>query len=178
MRLFLAIELPTLIKKNLEKELTIIKNLYPYFNWVSWENFHITLHFYGEIEDEDRIKKNLKEALFDQESFYLYSNKVDLFINKKIVIYLGFRREKRIEQLVDKVRKTLSQGLDKEKKFIPHLTLARWRLPSKQQYFVMKKRLKKLKINISFLVKKIVLFESILGGKKPIYKPIETIDLL
>lgn len=178
MRLFLAIELPAPIKKKLEKELTEIRNLYPYFNWVSWENFHITLHFYGERKDEEKIKKKLKDVLFDQESFYLYSNTVDIFINKKIIIYLGFKREKKIEQLVDKVRKTLPENADIEKKFVPHLTLARWRIPSKQQYFVIKKKLTKLKINISFLVKKIVLFESVLGGKKPIYKKRDEINLL
>ncbi len=95
MRLFLAIELPESVKKKLEKELFDIKSFYPYFNWVSWENYHITLHFYGDKQDDEKIKKKLKDALFDQESFYLYSSKFDVFVSKKIVVYLGFKREKK-----------------------------------------------------------------------------------
>ncbi len=170
MRLFVAIDLPLSVKKKVEKELVKIKQLYPDFRWVPRENFHITLQFYGERKDEEKIKEQLERSLFDQQSFYLYSTYVGLFINKKIVIYLGFRREKKLEQLVDKVKAAVTTNSYGEKKFIPHLTLARCRIPSKQQYFALKKRLSKLKINISFPVKKVTLFESILEGKAATYK--------
>lgn len=178
MRLFLAIDLPEKVKKQLESQLGEIKQIYPDFNWVPWENFHITLHFYGERDDWEKIQEQLKKALFDQESFYLYSTNVNLFINQKIVIYLEFRREKRLEELVDKIKKTLPAGFGREKKFVPHLTLARCRIPSKQQYFVLKKKLSKLDINICFPVTKVTLFESILGGKRPEYKKRGEIYLL
>lgn len=178
MRLFLAIDLPASVKEKLEENLKTIRQRYPEFAWVPRDNFHITLHFYGERNDDKMIVKQLKTALFDQESFYLYSSNVNLFINKKIVIYLEFEREKKIEELVKKVRTTLGEKFKQEKKFIPHLTLARCRIPSKQQYFVLKKILKKLTINISFPVKKVILFESVLGGKKPVYKKRSEIKLL
>lgn len=178
MRLFLAIDLPSVVKKQLERQLKEIKQVYPDFNWVAVENFHITLHFYGERSDDEKIIEQLKKVLFDQESFYLYSSRVNLFINRKIVIYLEFRREKKLEQLVEKIRTTFPPGSYQERKIIPHLTLARCRIPSKQQYFVLKKMLKKLTINISFPVKKVILFESILGGRKPIYKKRDEINLL
>lgn len=171
MRLFLAIDLPAKVKTELEEQITPLKKEYPQFNWVSKENFHITIHFYGDTNKDTKIKEQLKNLLYDQESFYLYSREVDLFINAKIVIYLNFRREKKLEELEKKL------GVS-GKKFIPHLSLARCRIPSKQQYFVLKKRTQKLNIDISFPVKKVSLFESILGGKKPTYKKLAQIPLI
>lgn len=171
MRLFLAIDLPGKVKRQLDEQLKEIKLEYPQFTWVSKENFHITIHFYGEINKVSKMIERLKNILYDQQSFYLYSTSIDLFMNAKIVIYLNFRREKKLEELEEKIG-------EKSVKFIPHLTLARCRIPSKQQYFVLKKRLQKLNINISFPVKKIILFESILGGKKPTYKKLLQIPLI
>ncbi len=176
MRLFLAIALPDKIKKQIQDQLQDIQKDYADFNWVSGENYHITIQFYGERNDEKEIRKQLADALYDQESFYLYSTEVDLFMKNRITIYLNFRREKKIEELEKKLR-TLPAN-DHHDKFIPHLTLARCRIPSKQQYFVLKKRLHKLNIDISFPVKEIYLFESRLGDKKPVYKKLDKIKLL
>ncbi len=177
MRLFLAISLSQKTKKLLSEQISRLKLDKPDFQWVSQENYHITLFFYGDINDLEKIKKELKNILYDQESFHLYSAKVDLFMTNKILIYLGFRREKKIEALEEKIRRKLGD-FQKEVKFIPHLTLARCRIPSKQQYFVLKKRLSKLNIEIDFPVKKLTLYESILAGKQPNYKKIEEFTLL
>lgn len=177
MRLFLAIDLPTSVKKQVEKSLVEIKNKHPHFSWVATENYHITFHFYGETDNKDKIVKRVKKALFDQPSFYLHSTNADLFINQKIVIYLNFHREKKIEELYEKLKEEFKSDFTDSKKFTPHLTLARTKISSKQQYFALKKKLQKLKIDTFFATKKITLFQSILGGKKPVYKKLEEINL-
>jgi len=177
MRLFLAIDLPQKTKKDLSDQISELKLDKPDFQWVSQKNYHITLFYYGETNNLKKIKKELKDILYDQESFHLYSAKADLFITTKILIYLGFYREKKIEELEEKIRQKFG-NFQKEVKFIPHLTLARCRIPSKQQYFVLKKKLSKLNIEIDFPVKKLILFESILGGKFPVYKKIAEFSLL
>jgi 2'-5' RNA ligase len=178
MRLFLAIDIPNKEKKLIEEQISKIKNEYPQFDWVPSDNYHITIHFFGEIEHIERLKKRLEECLFDQESFYLYSYSVDLFINHKIVIYLDFRREKKLEQIEKRIRETFQPQKKNTEKFVPHLTLARCRIPSKQQYFVLKKRIHKLNVDVSFETKKLVLFQSILGGRIPEYKIIKKLPLL
>ncbi|PIV09172.1 RNA 2',3'-cyclic phosphodiesterase [Candidatus Roizmanbacteria bacterium CG02_land_8_20_14_3_00_36_15] len=170
MRLFLAIDLPKKTKKELEDQLSEIKLEYPQFNWIPKENFHITLHFFGEVIQAEKLIERLKEQLFDKESFYLYSTNSDLFINAKIIIYLNFRKEKRLL----KIEKVVGD----KKGFIPHLTFARWRIPSKQQYFVLKKKFEKLAIDISFPVKKLVLFQTIPKGKYPLYKKLASFPLI
>lgn len=182
MRLFLAIDLPKKVKKALEEQITPLKKEYPQFEWVSEKNYHITIHFFGEITDVEKLQKRLEECLFDQESFYLYSFGADLFINHRIVPYLSFRREKKLESIAKRVNPVTLEhsgyGVKGSQRYIPHLTLARARVPSKQQYFVVKKRMSKLNVDISFHVKKLVLFQSILGGKIPVYKVVKKIPLL
>lgn len=179
MRLFLAIELPEIIKNQISQSITVVRREYPQFNWVPPENYHITIHFFGEIDDDVKIKEGISNVLFDRDRFYLYSNFVDLFINNKIVIYLDFRREKNLEKIAEDITGRFQQPEDiHKKKFVPHLTLARYKIPSKQQYFVLKKRLAKLDIDIEFPVDKLVLYQSILTEEKPIYKKLEEFPLI
>ncbi|MCL4364127.1 RNA 2',3'-cyclic phosphodiesterase [Patescibacteria group bacterium] len=178
MRLFLAVELPEKVKQQLDTQLEKIKKEYPQFIWVTPENFHVTVHFFGERYDADKIKKKIKDLLWDQTDFYLYSFGLDVFVNHKLVVYLTFHRQKKIEELAETVKSNFDGNSVSERKFIPHLTLARGPRSSKQQYFVLKKRLEKLPVDISFPVKQLVLFDSILTGKKPIYKKLASFKLL
>lgn len=178
MKLFLAIEIPDKIKDKLNNQLKELKNFYPQFNWVSKENFHITLYFFGEVNDENKIKKIINDLVWDQEDFYLYSFNLDVFVRNNLIIYLNFYREKKIENLAQLIKSKFQNNNLMEKKFIPHLTIARSSKSSKQQYFALKRVLKQINIEINFLVDKIVLYQSILTNKKPIYKKLTTFNLI
>lgn len=176
MRLFLAIDLPKSAKKSLAKQLEKIQKEHASFRWVSAENYHLTLQFFGEDFDSQKIIKAVEESIFDLFETNLYSTDVDLFINSKIVIYLNFRREKMLETLIERIRDNLR--IKTTKKFIPHLSLARLRIPSKQQYFALKKRLANLDLDLEFPVKNIYLFDSVIKNGKPLYKKIYEFSLL
>ncbi|MGB9883490.1 MAG: RNA 2',3'-cyclic phosphodiesterase [Microgenomates group bacterium] len=177
MRLFLAIPIPEKIKLKLEKQIADIKKDYPQFNWVSNENFHITVHFFGERNDVEKIITKIKNLLWNQSTFYLYSFELDVFVNHKLITYLNFRRQKEIEDLAYLIKSNFEINYHPQK-FVPHLTLARGPRSSKQQYFALQRKLKKTKIDISFPVEKLILFESILTGKKPFYKEIASFSFL
>lgn len=180
MRLFLALDIPLRVKNIIDQKISFLKKTYPQFSWVPKENYHVTLFFFGETDRINLIKKKIDDLVFDQESFNLFTTNIDLFIHKKIVIYLNFSREKRIETLVKKINETFyffDHKNSKNKKFIPHLTLARAKIPSKQQYFHLKKQLNKTFIDCSFSVNKIILYQSLLGGKTPLYKRLAVFSL-
>lgn len=177
MRLFLAVELFSKTKKEVDDQLSEIKKIYPQFQWLPSDNYHITVNFFGEVSDPKKLIDRLEQVLYDKKSFYLYSISVDLFIHNKITIVLNFRREKTIEIIHESVEEVF-QKFESSLKFIPHLTLARYKIPSKQQYFVIKKRLSRMTVDVFFKVNKLVLFESILGRTQPIYKKIHTFKLL
>ena len=172
MRLFLAIEIPDTVKRQISKEIIDFKNQYRDFKWIPEDNFHITVHFFGETNRVEEIKKRLSEILFEADNFTLYSSGLDLFIKNKITIFLHFLRQKKLEKIEEDIRFIYGGGDIREVKFSPHLTLARCRVPSKQQYFVLKKRLEKIETNIEFEVRKLTLFESILNKEKPEYKKV------
>ncbi len=176
MRFFLGIDLPKIVKQNLSEQIIVLKKKFSDFTWIDNENFHITILFLGAVDDVKKIKEKVKSALYDKSHFYLYSYRTDLFMKEKITIYLGFKRERKIEDLTETLKVAL--GFVNDKKYIPHLTLARCRIPSKQQYFVLKKILGKQRIEIELSVKKIHLFESILTGKRLTYKKLASFSLL
>lgn len=175
MRLFLAIDIPKKNKQEIFLQTDKLRKDYRNYNWVDSQNYHITVVFLGDINNHQKVIKKINQELYDQEPFYLYSNRADLFINKKIVGYLDFKREKRLEKRAEKIRKSL--GINDGKKFAPHLTLFRGKVPSKQQYFVLKKRLLNLDISVELSVKKLILFASILRKGKPQYKKIALFKL-
>lgn len=178
MRLFLAISLPGLASKALDDGLQVFKKDYPQAIWVDQKNFHITVFFFGDTNKLSAIKEKLERALYDSERFHLYVVSADMFSKNKITMYINFRREKKLERLVEKIKAVMPNQLVDNKKFIPHLTFGRTRIPSKQQYFVMKKKLLNIDINCSFPVTRVVLYESILSGPRPEYKKLASYKLL
>lgn len=178
MRLFLAVDLPDKVKKSLTDQLDGLIKEYPQFYWVSPENFHITVHFFGEVRDVKIISKKIKDLLWDQVEFYLYSQDCDVFVNHNLLLYLNFRREKKIEEMADKIKKNFVSNSVSERKYIPHLTLARGRRSSKQQYFALQRKLSRLNVDVGFRVNKVILFESLLNGKKPVYKKLSSFKLI
>jgi len=176
MRLFLAIDLPEDVKKNIEKQLISFRREYPYFRWVETPNLHMTLHFFGEVGDSDKINKLLEELLYDIPTFYLYSSKLGLFIKDNITLYISFYKNKTLENIVKRIKERSAKSTSRS--FVPHLTFSRYRIPSKQQYLLIKKKLKNFALDAEFKVEKLTLFESVIGTPKPVYKKIAEYPLL
>lgn len=162
MKLFLAIELSDKTKKEITDQLTDFKKTYPQFQWEPVENYDILVHTFGEFSNHKMVISKLETALFDKKTFYLYAYEVGLTIQNKITLYLYFRREKEIERISGSIKEQF-QATQNLGKYYPSLTLANYKIPSKQQYFVIKKRLASLDIDLSFKINKLSLFD---GDKK------------
>ena len=180
MRLFLGIDIPQTNKDSIDEQLVPIRKEYPQLAWVPKHNYHVTVEFFGEvnIDKQNALIHKIEDMLYDQEEFHLFAGESDLFINNKLTIYLNFLREKKLEALVERVRETAALDNLPRKKFVAHLSLAKSRIFSKQQYFVLKKKVEKLSIDAEFAIQELVLFESDLQGKEPQYKKIHTFPLL
>jgi len=176
MRLFLAINLSDKIKEKIEDKLKDIKLEYRDLRWVGRENYHITVHFFGEVNSTDEIIPKIEESLFESLSFYMYSLESRLFLKRRVYAYLGFSRNKELKNIVAHIRDAFH--VDQIDKYLPHLTLARYKIPSKQQYLLLKKKFAKLDIDISFKVNKLTLFNCINYNVKPEYKIVKEFKLL
>jgi 2'-5' RNA ligase len=158
MKIELKIELSEETKKQIVDQLADFRKLYPQFQWEKTENYNILVHSFGEFSNKKTAIEKLETALFDKNLFYLYSFEVALTIGNNIVLFMDFKREKEIERISESI-KEISSSMESSEKFIPKLILAKYKIPSKQQYFVIKKRLSNIDVDISFKVNKLSLFE-------------------
>lgn len=174
-RLFIAIDLPLEIKRELYKlEQELMKHIPKGIKWVELENLHFTIRFLGETEEEKipNIKKIIDEVSQESDFFNISLKEIGAFPNFKNprVIWIGI--EKGYEEMKDLFNKLenkiLKLGFKKEdKEFSPHLTLGR-----------VKEKIRwdeRWKIDIpylEFLVEEITLFESQLRPQGPLYIPL------
>lgn len=177
MRLFLGIEISEKIKLSLFDQLKTLRDVHEDFAWVDPLNYHITLQFIGEVNNSKEIIEKLKSALYDQKRFSLYAFKIDMNMKTKITFSLIFYRQKLVEEAADKIRQTMN-STKIDDRFEPKLTVAKYRIPSRQQYFVIQKAVSRMEVDLELHVKKLTLFENVLNKGKPTYKKLRDFPLL
>lgn len=151
--------------------------------WEKAEKLHITLKFLGDIEEKQLIKLNEAIKIIAQKinKFSISINKTGVFPNAKKarVLWLGLKDESDNLMIMHQLLETelISLGFAKEeKKFTPHLTIARIREPNKAEKLV-EKHLSNNFEPIKFQVSEIVIYESILAPTGSTYQKIKTIEL-
>lgn len=177
MHTFLAIEIPKSVKTNLDKQLTQLKKDQAVLSWVLPDNYHIPLEFFGELVNVDKLKKKIEDAIYDAETFHLFSFGISMTIDRKITLQIDFNRQKKIEELVEKIQSKVNPSAENIK-FEPHIVVARHKIPSKQQYLHLKKKLEQMDIDIDFPVNKIYLYQSNPQAQAPGFKTLAEFPLL
>ncbi len=125
-RLFVAVDLPDWIKE--EMKILCFFGLRG-VKWVNPEQFHLSLSFIGEVDQEKArdISDNLTKIRVNP--FKLSLNSVGTFPSAKSpkVIWVGIGKSEELIRLQKKVAVQLNQiGIRLEKrKYFPHITLAR-----------------------------------------------------
>lgn len=180
MSIFLAIEIPEKVKLQLEKQLTPLKEDYPQFNWISLAKSRIMLHTFEDGQNIEKIKKHIETAIFDIPTFHIYSLGGSILIHHNITLYVDFRRQKILEQLVERIREAVlpNHQLSQLNKFAPRIPIARNKIPSKQQYLHLKKKLEQLEVDIDFPVNTIYLYQQVPHTQASQYKKIGEFSLV
>lgn len=152
MRLFIAVDIPEEVKKELLKIQEEIKRLGK-LNLIPKENIHITLKFLGEAKNSEEITNILETLEF--EKFLLISNKIGFFPNENYisVMWLGFKEDEKLIELQKQIDEALSSHFKKGKDFVTHATIARVKhilFENKEKLVSLKNReLKSFKFEIS-----------------------------
>ncbi len=157
MRYFIAIDIPD----ELKEEIREFQKTLPFgLKLVKPENIHITLKFLGDVDEKEIISK--LEGI-EIEQFESKTIEIGFFPKKNYarVIWLGLE-DNEITDIVRKIETRLN--LTKED-FIPHITIARSKIPLRNLEINFKPE-KTIKIN------KITLYSSELTPKGPIYKKV------
>jgi len=164
-RLFIAIDLPGEIKERIARLQDNLKTEAPRATWVRPENIHLTLFFlgntdYSQIPEIISTLSQLKDDAFEVTFSGLggFPNQ-----NRAEVIFLGIKENLALKYLQGEIRVSLEKlnlRID-DKKFVPHLTLARLKRP---------KKLMRIKFDTNvgnFLAKEFILYESELQPEGP-----------
>jgi 2'-5' RNA ligase len=173
MRCFLAIEISEEAKKELER----IQKFFPEqgIKIVEPQNLHLTLKFFGEIDDYkvSKIKKTLEGAKFEKIACKLGGIGFFPSPNYIRVVWVSLEPGDEIKKLQEKVESLLGeQGFKKEKRFETHVTLARVKFLKEKDKFLGK--IKEIEVNpIESSISSLFLKKSTLTKKGPIYETIK-----
>lgn len=174
MRTFIAIELEEEVKAHLAEVQAETQKLCRKGNFTPKENFHLTLHFLGEVQKEDL--EYLQEAIYEtarrNRPFTLTLDRIGFFPRgNKGILWAGLEKSSQLQRLFSTLEKSLEQqGFAREKKGMsPHITLGREVEPHRS-FAEIQREIKPKPMRIS--VKSISLMESVRRGPKLVYVPL------
>lgn len=169
MRLFIAFD----VSEEIETYFRKIQFQLPDSDSKPVKEFHLTLRFLGE-RDEDESKEiinDLKKIKF--EKFTAKTSSLGVFPDENFirVVWSGLEPKNKIIELKEKIEKAL--GLQKDKRFHPHITLARIKFIKNKRDYI--KKVKEIKTKeLEFDVKSIKLYKSELTPKGPVHEVVGT----
>jgi 2'-5' RNA ligase len=129
MRLFLALDIDDAIRQRILRFMDGVRNFAPDGRWAREESLHVTLKFVGEFPDSrlDEIKKAM--STIASASTEIYFRGYGFFPTPKSarVFWIGVESGPELSSLAVAIDERLAAlGIPKEdRKFSPHLTLAR-----------------------------------------------------
>lgn len=164
---FLAVKLPSEIKSFLHQWIEDRREDYPFLKWVHHEDYHLTLVFFGVIDEgkKEQLIEKVKAISENTPSFPLTFHQLGIFgvMKHPRIFWAGIQESKELNNLQSALFKAcLDMDFDlKEGPFNPHITIARkW---GEKEPFE-EEKLMDIKDaggkNISFSVTEIVLYET------------------
>ncbi|MGD2126799.1 MAG: RNA 2',3'-cyclic phosphodiesterase [Desulfobacteraceae bacterium] len=139
-RSFLAFELPTDIKRIVDRVAGEVRRFALEVRWVKTDNIHLTVVFLGRIKGEEieTIGKAVETVCLDHGPFDISLSGIGCFPNRRNprVLWLGLEGDlERMAYFRDALQKQLKPFEIKLEKrpFKPHLTLGRFRKPNRSE---------------------------------------------
>jgi 2'-5' RNA ligase len=180
-RSFLAVELPVRILSEIDRIQERLRASRAHVRWVSVERIHLTLKFFGNIEEEQvtEISSIMEEVGNRQRAFTLSVRGLGAFPSTRNprVVWLGLQGwEKELSSLHREIETRLEEVgfLPEDRPFRPHLTVGRVKsLKGRADLVDLMERDRDVDLG-SFTVNKLVLFRSDLRPTGPIYTPLAT----
>lgn len=176
-RLFVAINLP----ENIKKELSSYRQKWPELpaRWTKTDNLHITLEFFGYVNDEDLpdILRSIRGIALKHSSFEITLGVISYGPPKKMpprMIWAIGEKSDNFQNL----KKDLSQAFGMESKSgVPHITLARIRAWDFRKIEPEERPQINEEIFLNFTVDSIEIMESTIKRGSPEYCILETYSL-
>lgn len=189
-RLFVTIDFPPKIKKQIGEVVERLKGKNPQIRWEREENLHLTLKFLGWVQtgmsnDQSKLNQIIRgmgRAVEGIKPFWFQPTIVGFFLRESLIVWLGVEVQEGLFKLVENLEEEMEKiGFPREKRpFSGHITLGRkrhavpigqWRPLAQELENFPALQFEKLKIE------KIVLMESRLSPAGSTYIPLAAADL-
>ncbi len=184
LRSFLAIELPTAILSRIGEVQRDLKSSKADVRWVSLENIHLTLKFFGNIEESqiEAIVSSIERFVHTIAPISIAVRGMGAFpgLKNPRVIWIGLHDEKKFlvsfqNRMEQELQKAGFQPEDRP--FHPHLTLGRMRSNRGKDDLVKEMERYREEEFGSFQADRVVLFKSDLTPKGAIYTALREVRL-
>lgn len=176
MRLFLAINLPAEVRREIHAAVAPLRECAPELTWVAEARLHLTLKFFGEqpAERVDAIRDAIAAVAGRHSELVMSLGEIGAFPNfrRARVVWLGVLQEPRLELLHHDVELACERiGFEVDgRAFRPHLTLARVKHAVREDRLRALARIaKQTEYRTDFIVRSIDLMDSALGTSGPAY---------
>ncbi len=178
-RAFIAINLPSKVKQKLGEVIAKLKKINPDYaiKWVKPENLHLTLHFFGDLNEKQiaQVEEGIEEITKRSKSFKMNTGKFGCFPNEKRprVIFIEVKNTKTVHTLIGELEVMLQNLKFKvdTRPWQAHITLGRVKNHTKC-------KTDDIKIEpIAFNVKSVELMESQLTREGSVYSIIKSFPL-
>ena len=172
MRVFIALDLPKIIKNKIAELENFFKQYDLNFRWVKPENLHLTLKFLGNINQEQvsKIERAITTVSGKFTAFNINLNGFGFLPKgkKPKVFFMSSKKGELLKSIIKELEEELETlGFDKENRFTAHITLAR--IKDSKNIESLKTKIKNTQLNQMFLADAITLYKSTLTKKGPIY---------
>ena len=179
MRTFLALPIRDDVRKKVNSFVKDISTgIKSKVKWVEEENLHFTIFFFGEIDkrEAERIESVINEKATLLKKFNVKLNGLSFFPNERRVrvVWIGVKEgSDKMKSIYSTLYPEFSRFLKiRKENFIPHLTIGRAKFGLSDSEV---KLLKERNLTTSlFTIDRLILFESKLTPKGPIYTPLRT----
>ncbi len=174
-RLFIGVPVSDEVKLKAKELIGKLKETGADLNLVSDENLHFTLHFFGDVYEEDikEIESKLNTLISKEKSFEISLKKLGVFPNLSRINVIWIGVEGNLLQLIEKV----ANLFENKETPVAHLTVARVKSAKNKDKLQM---LIKEEENANFgemRVEKVVLYESVLSVQGSVYKVVREFEL-
>jgi 2'-5' RNA ligase len=174
LRVFLALEISPTVKEYLQGIIKIMASRITGVRWVKSEGQHITLKFFGELDEAmvENIRTRLLSIDDKFEPFEATIKGIDAFPNKRRARVIVVTLEKGVDiakAIFNDIEVALLPlGFEGEKRdYTPHITLGR----KKEQSPILERDIPDLN-GMRFIVDRLVMFRSTLTPQGAIYSPL------
>lgn len=181
-RAFLAIDLKSEFKPQINEIIEDFKTLNTNVKYVEVENLHFTLKFFGDVDEGEiaEISEVVKDTLKEFKPFTLKIQGCESFpnLNHIKVIWIGSENNPILNDLHDKLDEGFSKiGFKKDSRFSTHLTIGRMK-SAKNKNQVKEKLLDYKDIEIGEMsISSVALKKSTLTPNGPIYENIKIFNI-